>query len=322
MYKTATVVLASAVAQNGTFTVGYPDNTSAGDFAAFGHYLMAKGLGGAKFSQDAGTMSVSFGATEATVTYKGATSIPAGSMVTCQFNMAGQDDGKVLDVGHVPGLTPALTYIINLGTPDTSDPNGICESQSATGAHDLDLDGAYADPYGGAKAVADVPRNVIVDSGGADTAVLTIYGKDVYGVEMAESITLNGTSVVAGKKAFKEVNRVAASATISNGAFVGWGDVLGLPVFVGDADQIIAEAEDAAWTYAFKYDGDATGDPVNVTAGITGTFVAGVQTAATATTGDVRGTYDPATAADGEKAFKLLVWLTDPNYKGVNQYAG
>ena len=53
-----------------------------------------------------------------------------------------------------------------------------------------------------------------------------------------------------------------------------------------------------------------------------GTFVAGVSTAATATSGDVRGTYDPNSAADGAAVFDIVIALPDPKYKGVTQYAG
>jgi hypothetical protein len=55
-----------------------------------------------------------------------------------------------------------------------------------------------------------------------------------------------------------------------------------------------------------------------------GTFVAGlsVNTISTATTADVRGTYDPSAACDGSKAFELLVNLSDPTFKGVPQYDG
>jgi len=42
----------------------------------------------------------------------------------------------------------------------------------------------------------------------------------------------------------------------------------------------------------------------------------------TATTGDVRGTYAPATAPDGSVGYKLLVQLADPAFKGDAQYAG
>lgn len=53
-----------------------------------------------------------------------------------------------------------------------------------------------------------------------------------------------------------------------------------------------------------------------------GTFVAGVTSAATATTGDTRGTYAPSITPDGAVAFALLVKLEDPTDAGVPQYEG
>ena len=55
---------------------------------------------------------------------------------------------------------------------------------------------------------------------------------------------------------------------------------------------------------------------------LAGTFVAGVQTAATATTGDTRGTYTPFTTPDGATAVALLARVPDPADKGVAQYDG
>jgi hypothetical protein len=109
---------------------------------------------------------------------------------------------------------------------------------------------------------------------------------------------------MAGKKAFKTITDVSSSASIT-GLTVGTGDVLGLPVFVPGGGHVVAEMEDGA----------------NATAG---TVVGGDLTAggATATTGDVRGTYDPNSAADGGKVFQLMVALPDPGYIGVDQYAG
>jgi hypothetical protein len=55
----------------------------------------------------------------------------------------------------------------------------------------------------------DVPRNLIVDSSD-DTevdGVVTITGADEYGEVMVEEITANGTTAVAGKKAFKTTLR-------------------------------------------------------------------------------------------------------------------
>jgi hypothetical protein len=45
-------------------------------------------------------------------------------------------------------------------------------------------------------------------------------------------------------------------------------------------------------------------------------------TVSTATTADVRGTYDPNVACDGSKGFKLIVALQDPQFLGNPQYDG
>ncbi len=85
------------------------------------------------------------------------------------------------------------------------------------------------------------------------------------------------------------------------GATVGTGDVIGLPVFLPGTGYVLRELQDGA-------------------AATAGTIVAGVTTKATATTGDVRGTYDPNAACDGAKAFQLLTFLGDPGFKGVAQF--
>lgn len=53
-----------------------------------------------------------------------------------------------------------------------------------------------------------------------------------------------------------------------------------------------------------------------------GTFVAAVGSEATATTGDVRGTYDPYDACDGDDGYMLLVSLPNADDVGVAQYGG
>ncbi|BAQ16101.1 hypothetical protein [Methyloceanibacter caenitepidi] len=295
------VALGSAVAQSGTIVIDYPENRYSGSYVGYGHKIYAEGLQ-RHFTQDGGEISVAF-TTSITITYNGATSIPANTAVMVELNRAGDDRADIL-AGLPGGVTPMLPYLIDLGTPDMLDAGGICEAQSDTGAHDLTINGDLAS---GGVVVLDVPRNVIADSGGADTAVLTVYGEDVYGQPMAESITLNGSTAVPGKKAFKKITRVAASATISNGAFLGTGDVIGLPVFLpyNTAGLVIGDFENGTF--------DASLD---------GTLTAGVQTTPTATTGDVRGTYDPGATLDGATAIQLAVFLADPTYKGVNQYAG
>lgn len=166
--------------------------------------------------------------------------------------------------------------------------NGICLQQTITGAGNAVINGSLAS---GGVATLDVPRNVIVDAAGAATAVLTVYGTDAYGIPMSEAITLNGTTAVAGKKAFKTITRIASSATATD-IFVGTGDVFGLPIRANSRNYVLT-----AWNGAFV---------------TTGTFVPAVTTdPATTTTGDVRGTYAVPDAADAVKRLTLWVFVAD-----------
>jgi hypothetical protein len=157
------------------------------------------------------------------------------------------------------------------------------------------INGALAS---GGVATFDVPRNVV--GAWTGTAVMTVTGTDVYGETVVES-SASGTSLT-GKKAFKTVTAVSVSADVT-AATVGSGDVLGLPVALPEKGLVVREMEDGAAPTA-------------------GTLVAAVRTTATATTGDVRGTYDPNSACDGAKAFQLLALLPNATDHGVDQYAG
>jgi hypothetical protein len=294
-FKIVEAAVSSAVVSAGTFTVNYPANTAAGTFAGGNKHTVWVDTHQYLYTAEAGEVSLSFGASNITVTYNGSTTIAAGSRVHVQLDILGADDTAPGAFELPIATVPLDAYMIDLGAPVVADVNGVAEAQSDTGAHTLTL---TATPV-----VLDVPRNLTADSGGADTAVLTITGKDVYGNTMVENITLNGTTVVPGKKAFKQVDSIAASATIANDAFVGFGDVLGLPAYMGAAAYVLAELEDGV-------------------AATAGTLVLGVNTTPTATTGDVRGTYDPNTATDGATAFKLMVVLPDPANRGIAQFAG
>jgi hypothetical protein len=172
--------------------------------------------------------------------------------------------------------------------PVALDADGICAQQTLAAAGNATLNGALAS---GGTVTLDVPRNVIIDAAGAATAVLTITGTDVYGIPMSEAITLNGTTAVAGAKAFKTITSIAASAAATD-FFVGTGDVFGLPIRANSRNYVLT-----AWNGAFV---------------TTGTFVAAVATSpATTTTGDVRGTYAVPDAADGTKRLTAWVFVLD-----------
>ena len=186
-----------------------------------------------------------------------------------------------------PGVAMSPINVYNI-VPVALDADGICAQQTLAGSGSALINGALASS---GTVTLDVPRNVIVDAAGAATAVLTVTGTDVYGIPMSEAITLNGATAVSGKKAFKTITSVAASAAATD-FFVGTGDVFGLPIRADSRNYVLT-----AWGGAFV---------------TTGTFTAAVTTSpATTTTGDVRGTFAPADAADASKRLTLYVFVAD-----------
>lgn len=294
--------LATALATSGTVTVGYPSGYQRGNFIGVPatHKLVA---GGNLYSAPNDfELTFNANASSITLTWRATSTLPAGT--ACKLELQRPGRSALGPYRWLPNgdrrLIKGEIVVVDLGSPDALVTNGICQSQSASGAHTLNLNGSLVT---GGVAVLDVPRNVIADSGGADTAVLTITGTDEYGNVMKENITLNGTTAVPGVKAFKTITMVTSSATIANGAFLGTGDVLGLPVFLPGAGHVLAQIENGA-----------------VATGVTAT--AGVLTKPTATTGDVRGTYDPNSACNGSLNFKLVLALPDPDNIGNAQFAG
>lgn len=423
-FKLSETTVGSAVATSGTITFSYPAGTSAGTFAAHGHKIWVD-----KFQRllaSPSDFTVSFGASNITVTYLSSTTIPAGARANAQFNIEGSDTGDlptVLEESDVKRSILNSLVEVNIGSPDQADANGYVESQDLTsaGVFSVNTTAAAAIAAAALAGSADVPRNVVAAWTG--TAVLTVTGTDEYGNVIVES-SASGTSFT-GNKAFATVTNVSSSANIT-GLTVGTGNKLGLPFFISDAGEVIAEFEDgtllvrnngkfyltgtmleaavdagtaknivspvagnisklttisqgtittggaitvevntaavnglsvtvADGAVEGEVDSDtptaghastavAVGDRIeiipaaafNASADIyfvleidldaseqlNGTLVAGVSAAATATTGDVRGTYTPTTTPDGATSFDLLVASADPKYLGVSQYAG
>lgn len=290
-YDVVEVTLGGSVAADATFTVDYPSNRDAGDYQGGREhkaYSMAYGEIAATYS---------FGTAEVTVTNKSGVTLAADTKIWVQLDRLGRDEvGRGL--ADPDKMVDASVIVINLGAPDTADADGAVASQAATAADGLatGINGALAS---GGVATFDVPRNVV--AAWTTTAVLTVTGTDAFGNTIVES-SASGTSMT-GKKAFKTITDIAVSVDVT-GLTVGNGDVLGIPVFLPSAGMVLKELQDGA-------------------AATAGTLVAGVATnPATATTGDVRGTYDPNAACDGAKAFQLIAAIPDPTDKGVAQFAG
>ncbi len=305
-FKTVSGTLSANVADTGTFTVSYPPpgapeiaaSTDEGDFFNANQHKLVIGQNNA---YDFPTQfDITLGTGNITVTNRSGTTWAAGTTFVLSLEVPGKSAYAADGTGiRLARTSRADSYLINLGAPDTLVTNGVMAGQNRTNAGALVVNGSLAS---GGIAELDKPRNVIIDSGGADTAVLTITGKDEYGATMSEALTLNGTTAVPGKKAFKQVTGVNASAAVNNTAFIGTGDVLGLPVHLPSLGFVVRELE-------------------NGTAATAGVTVAGLRAAggSTTTSADVRGTYDPNSACDGDKVFQLVVALPDGGYRGPAQ---
>jgi hypothetical protein len=237
-HKAIQTTLASAVADNGTFTVGYPAGTSAGNFTGgIGHYLLA--MGGKFDDNDAAGIGLSFGASSITVTYKGSTTIPAGTTVTLHLDLPGDADGRfdASQINRNTGINASRTVdlYVPLGSPDALNSSFLVANQSLAATGSLTL----------LNTELDVPRNVILKSAGNDSSrTATVTGKDVYGQTVIENITLSNASTASGVKAFDSITSIAIDGSAASTIEAGHGDVLGLPVFVSDRKMIIQEFED------------------------------------------------------------------------------
>lgn len=138
---------------------------------------------------------------------------------------------------------------------------------------------------------AGVARAVRVTAAADATGgAIVVNGYDIYGQPMTESITAVASTTVSGKKAFKYIVSIVPGVTDAGHNYsVGTSDIFGLNV----------RADFFAYT---RIVWDNTVIIAN-----TG-FVAAVTTdPATATTGDVRGTYATQSASDGTKRLQMFV---------------
>lgn len=153
---------------------------------------------------------------------------------------------------------------------------------------------------------ADVPRAVTITSGADESANnITVRGYDTYGVAMTQTLAGGNIGTVTTTKAFKSIYSVTSSANFGGTITVGTSDVFGLPIAVVDVDYIIA----AKWNATLATNA--------------GTFVAAVATTASATTGDVRGTFLPAgTASNGTRRLVVTVALSELNIGSTQTVVG
>jgi len=208
-------------------------------------------------------------------------SVTASSTTMYAHGNIAFDDPAPMDLGIGPIGRMYVWDVI----PQAAVTNNIAASQTAAAAGAVTLTAGTS-----AKSVVrndgttviqlDLPRAVKVNCSTTARA-FTISGYDYYGQTMSEVITVaTAATAVTGKKAFFQISgaTIAGSATA---VVIGTSDVLGLPVRVFNV----------AYVSSVKSNSTLAQDA--------GTFVAADTAVATTGTGDVRGTYVPATASDG-----------------------
>ena len=223
-----------------------------------------------------------------TYTLNQAINIANTTALTLHGNIA-FDDPAPMDLG----VGPLGRIYVWDAIPQALVTNNIAASQTPSGAGSLTLTAgtsvkSVTRADGSTVLQLDLPRAVQLTtvSGTISTSrTITVSGFDYYGQAMSEAIATGTTSSavanVAGKKAFYQISSIAISGALPVAITVGTTDVLGLPVRVFNVAYIASVKSNSTLAQ------DA------------GTFVAADTATATTTTGDVRGTYVPATASNG-----------------------
>ena len=170
--------------------------------------------------------------------------------------------GTLGGTGTITGYTDPTTYVLTAVT--------------ATSATLTTTAGAAV------VTTAGTPTGLTYTLGVAPVTV-TVTGFDVYGQAMSEAITSSAavSTAVSGLKAFYLISSVTVSGATGTALTVGTTNVLGIPVRVANIAYVASVKSN------------------NTLAQDAGTFVAADTNTATTTTGDVRGTYTPATASNG-----------------------
>lgn len=240
-------------------------------------YITAFGTG----SGGTGTYTVSASQTSASATVVGAGNALLG-------------DPAPMDVGVGP---LGRVYVWD-SVPQALVADNIAASQTPAAAGSLTLTAGTSVKSvvlsnGSTVLQLDCPRAVSVTQVTGGTArAFTVSGYDVYGQAMSEQITSVAAATTNGKKAFYQISSVTvAGGGTTTAITVGTTDILGSPVRILDLGYIVHAGYN------------------NTLADDAGTAVAAVTTTATTTTGDVRGTFVPASATDGIKRLVMTIAL-------------
>ena len=223
-----------------------------------------------------------------------ASSSATGSITIYASGNAGLGDPSPMEVGvgplgreYVWDVIPQTLQAANIAASQTPSASGNLTLTAGTSAQSV----IRAD--GTTVIQLDCARAVSVTQVAAGTSRnFTVSGYDYYGQAMTEVIVSTAGSTVSGNKAFYQISSIAVSGGTTTAVTVGTTDKLGIPLRVFNAGYLAR----VGWN--------------NVLANDAGTFTAAdMTTPATSTTGDVRGTYLPSSATNGQKRLVCVIAL-------------
>ena len=259
-----TTLTVTALLQGAPLVVGmYVDGSSVTD----GTFITALGTG----TGGTGTYTINQSVTAASTTMTANSNIPF-------------DNPSPMSVGVGP-LGRIFVWDI---VPQALATNNIATAASPTSAYTLTAGTNVKSvtlTNGTTGLQLDCPRavSITIGAGTITNRNVTINGFDYYGQAMSEVIATGTTqsTTVNGKKAFYVVTSATVSGAVGATTALGTTDILGIPVRVFNVAYVASVKSN------------------NTLAQDAGTFVAADTATATTTTGDVRGTYVPATASNG-----------------------
>ena len=142
-------------------------------------------------------------------------------------------------------------HIAYLGTPAALDADGIWDGVTADASENTYTSADFKSTFDGSstsltstagKMDAAYGRCLTATGSAGSNHVCTVHGRDYLGQMMQEDITLSGTTVIFGNKAFKYVDKmVIAAGAGGDTCDIGWYDRLGLPY---KAEKIVGYTED------------------------------------------------------------------------------
>jgi len=144
---------------------------------------------------------------------------------------------------------------------DAADPNGVCETQTPSGAGNFTING---DLQTDGVAEFDIPRHVSFTSEGDESGdTYTITGTDRDGVALSETITGPNTTTVNGLKNFKTITQIATSGIGTGNITIGSADeaesqLIPTDVYADELTYAVTLSSGASLTYNMLY----THDPV------------------------------------------------------------